>query len=194
VNETFVGITSNAASADVNGVEFEGNALVGRNFAGAGSRFSVNWSLGYLDAKFNTFIDAFGNDVADQRVFQNTPEFTVHAGFDLGLPVATGLVDFLGSVSMRSDASQFEVANSFLDQDGFALVDASIVYTDDSDRYSIGVHGKNLFDKRYIVSGYNFVAGGTGGAPFIPTLGLEGTLTGFFGDPRRFFITGEVRF
>src|SRR3546814_14571981 len=36
VNETFIGITSNAASADVNGFEFEGTALVGRNFAGAG--------------------------------------------------------------------------------------------------------------------------------------------------------------
>ncbi len=194
VNDSFIGITSNAASADVNGVEFEGRALVGADFAGVGSRFNVNWSLGYLDAKYNTFIDAFGNDVADQRVFQNTPEFTVHAGFDLGLPMAGGMMDFLGSVSMRSDASQFEVPNKFLDQDGFSLVDASIVYTDDSDRFSIGVHGKNLFDKRYIVSGYNFVAGGTGGAPFVSTLGLEGTLTGFYGDPRRFYITGEVRF
>ncbi|MDZ4307901.1 TonB-dependent receptor [Allopontixanthobacter sp.] len=193
-NDSFAGITSNAASADVNGLEFEGRALVGRDFAGAGSRFNVNWSLGYLDAKFNTFIDALGNDVADQRVFQNTPEFTVHAGFDLGLPVAAGMVDFLGSVSMRSDASQFEAPNAFLDQDGFALVDASLVYTDDADRFSIGVHGKNLFDKRYIVSGYNFVSGGTGGQPFRSTLGLEGTLTGFYGDPRRFFVTGEVRF
>jgi len=194
INDSFAGITSNAASADVNGLEFEGRALVGRDFAGPGSRFNVNWSVGYLDAKFNTFIDALGNDVADQRVFQNTPEFTVNAGFDLGLPVASGMVDFLGSVSMRSDASQFEVRNAFLDQDGFSLVNASIVYSDDADRFSIGVHGKNLFDKRYIVSGYNFVAGGTGGQPFRSTLGLEGTLTGFYGDPRRFYITGEVRF
>ncbi len=194
INDSFIGITSNAASADVNGAEFEGNALVGRDFAGDGSRFSINWSLGVLDAEFNTFIDAFGNDVADQRVFQNTPDITAHMGFDLGLPVASGVVDFLGSVSLRSDASQFEVPNRFLDQDGFALVDASIVYTDDSDRFSIGVHGKNLFDKRYIVAGYNFVAGDGQTTPFTPTLGLEGTLTGFYGDPRRFFVTGEVRF
>lgn len=194
INDSFIGITSNAASADVNGVEFEGTALVGRDFAGAGSRLSVNWSLGVLDAEFNTFIDAFGNDVADQRVFQNTPDITAHMGFDLGLPVASGIVDFLGSISLRSDASQFEVPNRFLDQDGFALVDASIVYTDDSDRFSIGIHGKNLFDKRYIVAGYNFVTGDGQMTPFAPTLGLEGTLTGFYGDPRRFFVTGEVRF
>jgi len=194
VNESFIGITSNAASADVNGIEFEGNALVGRDFAGEGSRFTVNWSLGIIDAKFNTFIDAFGRDVASQRVFQNTPDVTAHMGFDMGLPLAGGIVDFIGTAALRSDASQFEVPNPFLDQDGFVLVDASIVYTSDDGRYSLGVHGKNLFDKEYIVAGYNFVAGGTGGAPFVPTLGREGTLTGFYGDPRRVFVTAQVNF
>jgi iron complex outermembrane receptor protein len=194
VNESFIGITSNAADADVNGIEFEGKALVGRDFAGDGSRFSVNWSLGVLDAKFNTFIDAFGRDVADQRVFQNTPDITAHMGFNMGLPVGAGMMDFIGLASLRSDASQFEVPNPFLDQDGFVLVDASMVYTTDDGRYSIGLHGKNLFDKEYIVAGYNFVAGGVGGAPFIPTLGREGTLTGFYGDPRRVFVTAQVNF
>ncbi|MEW4448747.1 TonB-dependent receptor [Qipengyuania sp. JC766] len=194
INDTFVGVTTNAASADINGVEFEGNALVGRDFAGLGSRFNVNWAVGYLDAKYNEFIDNFGNDVADQRVFQNTPEWTVSTTANLGLPVATGMLDFIGSISMRSDASQFEVPNRLLDQDGFVLLDASIVYSSDDDRWSIGVHGKNLTDKRYIVAGYNFVAGDGINAPFVPTLGREGTLTAFYGDPRRFFVTGEVRF
>jgi iron complex outermembrane receptor protein len=194
INETFIGITSNAGEADVNGIEFEGNALVGKNFAGDRSRFSINWSLGVLDAKYNTFIDAFGNDVADQRVFQNTPEITAHMGFNFGLPMAGGMTDFIGLASLRSDASQFEVPNPFLDQDGFVLVDASVVYTIDSGLFSIGVHGKNLFDKEYVVAGYNFVAGGVNGAPFVPTLGREGTLTGFYGDPRRIFVTAQVNF
>ncbi len=185
ISDSFVGITSNAGDADVNGVEFEGRAVVGRNFAGPGSRLTFNWALGVLDAKYNTFIDAFGTDVADQRVFQNTPDVTVNTGFDLGIPVASGIVDFLGSVSLRSDASQFELPGP-LDQDGYALVDASIVYTDDSDRWSIGIHGKNLFDQRYIVSGYDFVTGSV--------LGLEGNLTAFYGDPRRVFVTGQVKF
>jgi iron complex outermembrane receptor protein len=193
-NDSFIGVTSNAASADVNGIEFEGNALIGKDFVGEGSRFSVNWSLGVLDAKFNTFIDAFGNDVADQRAFQNTPDITAHMGLNMGLPMASGMLDVIGLVSMRSDASQFEVPNPFLDQDGFVLVDASLVYTADSGLYSIGLQGKNLFDKEYIVAGYNFVAGGVGGAPFIPTLGREGTLTGFYGDPRRIFVTAQINF
>ena len=194
VNDQFIGVTSNAGDADVNGVEIEANALVGRDFAGPGSALNVNFALGILDAKYNQFIDAFGNDVADQRVFQNTPDVTLSAGFDLGLPVGPGIVDLIGGIALRSDASQFETPNPFLDQDGFALVNASIVFTDDADRFTIGLHAKNIFDKRYIVSGYNFVAGGTGGQPLTPTLGLEGTLTGFYGDPRRIFVTGEIRF
>ncbi|TAD78946.1 MAG: TonB-dependent receptor [Sphingomonadales bacterium] len=195
VNESFIGITSNAADADVSGIEFEGKALVGKDFAGDGSRFSINWSLGVLDAKFNTFIDAFGRDVANQRVFQNTPDITAHMGFNMGLPVASGMLDFIGLASLRSDASQFEVPNPFLDQDGFVLVDASIVYTADSGLWSLGVHGKNLFDKEYIVAGYNFVAGGNPpGTPFVSTLGREGTLTGFYGDPRRVFVTAQINF
>ena len=185
VSDTFVGVTSNAGDADVNGIEFEGSALVGRDFAGPGSRLNFNWAVGYLDAEFNTFIDPFGNDVADQRVFQNTPDLTANASFDLGLPVASGIVDFIGTVSMRGDSSQFELPGP-LDQDAYALVDASIVYTADSNRWSIGVHGKNLFDKRYIVAGYDFVTGSV--------LGLEGNLTGFYGDPRRVFVTGEFKF
>ena len=185
VNDSFIGVTTNAASADINGIEFEGNALVGRDFAGPGSRLTFNWSLGYLDAGFNEYIDNFGNDVADQRVIQNTPEFTVHSGFDIGIPVGGGIIDFLGSITMRSDTSQFELPGP-LDQDGYELVDLGLVYTDDSDRFSIGVHAKNIFDERYIVSGYDFVTG--------TVLGLEGNLTAFYGDPRRVFVTGEVKF
>jgi len=195
VNDSFIGITSNAASADVNGIEFEGNALAGKDFLGEGSRFSINWSLGILDAEFNEFIDAFGVDVADQRVFQNTPDITGHMGFNLGVPAADGMIDFIGLVSFRGSASQFETPNPFLDQEAYELVDFSIVYTTDDDRFSIGGHVKNLFDKEYIVAGYNFVAGGTPpGTPFTPTLGLEGTLTGFYGDPRRFYVSAQYNF
>jgi iron complex outermembrane receptor protein len=194
VFESFVGITSNAADADINGIEVEGNALLFDDFAGVGSRFSVNFSLGVLDAEFNEFIDAQGNDVADERVFQNTPDLTGHFGTNLSIPAADGVFDFIGLVSFRSDASQFEQPNPFLDQEGFALVDASIVYTDDEGRFSIGAHAKNIFDKEYIVAGYNFVSGGVDGQPFVPTLGLEGTLTGFYGDPARYYLTAEINF
>ena len=44
-----------------------------------------------------------------------------------------------------------------LDQPGFALWDANLVWRSDDDRWTIGLHGRNLTDKRYITSGYNFL-------------------------------------
>ncbi len=195
-NDGFIGITSNAGKATIKGMEFEGSAKVGRDFAGAGSRLDFGWSLGLLDAEFDQFIDAFGNDVADQRVFQNTPDVTASTRIDLGLPMSLygdGELVIGSQLSFRSDASQFETPNRFLDQDAFALVDASITWTADDDRLRIGVYGKNLFDERYIVAGYNFVTAPIGG-PVTPTLGREGTLTGFYGDPRRVFVSAQIGF
>ena len=185
IADTFAGITDNAGSASINGLEIEARATVGRDFAGMGSRFGVNVALGYLDASFDEYV-VLGTDAADVASVQNTPEFTVNFGANLGLPIGSGMVDILGNVALQSDSQQFEFPTPFIDQDGFALVNASIVYTDDSDRFSIGVHGKNLFDKRYVVAGYDF--------EFNTSLGIENNITGFYGDPRRIFVTGEIRF
>ncbi|MDA0818696.1 MAG: hypothetical protein O3C52_04220 [Proteobacteria bacterium] len=46
----------------------------------------------------------------------------------------------------------------------------------------------------FVQTGEEFAHCGTGGASLASTLGLEGTLTGFYGDPRRVFVTGEIRF
>jgi iron complex outermembrane receptor protein len=41
---------------------------------------------------------------------------------------------------------------------GLYAVDASLVWTSPDDRFTIGLHGKNLTDKQYITSGYQFLA------------------------------------
>jgi len=186
----FIGVTSNAGDADVNGVEFEGRALLAADMSGIGDTLNINWAVGYLDATFNEFIDAFGVDVADQRVFQNTPEWTASGSFNYTRPMSvgsnSGALSVISSVSYRSKASQFERPNALLDQPGFALWDASLVWNSDDDQLSVGLHAKNITNKRYIVAGYNFVADGT----LTPTLGTEGTLTAFYGNP--FTLTATV--
>ncbi|WP_374764741.1 TonB-dependent receptor [Yunchengibacter salinarum] len=197
VSDTFTGITSNAADADINGVEFEGQALVARDMGTAGDSLNFAWTVGYLDAEFNTFIDAFGEDVADERVFQNTPEWTLSGALTYATPMnlmnRDGLLSIITSVAFRSEASQFEQPNPFLDQPAFALWDTSLVWESDDEDWQVALHGKNLTNKKYIVSGYDFVNIGNDGS-FTPTLGLEGTLTAFFGDPRQVFLTVERRF
>lgn len=187
--QSFCGITTNAAKARLQGVEAEINATLARDFAGDGSALRLLGGLGYIDAKYKKFIGPTGADVADIRTFQNTPKWTVSGTLAASVPVATGLLDLSTTLNYRSLTHQFEVPIPALDQPGYALWDASIVWTADSGDYSIGLHGKNLTDKRYITSGYNYQ-----NAAGQSTLGLEGVLTAFYGNPRQIFVTGTVKF
>ncbi len=199
--QTFIGITTNAGKARINGVEFEGN-LVARDAFIGGDRLSLAWSLGWLDAKYTKFIDARGIDVAKNRKIQNTPEWTVSETLSYNFPVIGGALNASTTLSYRSSSQQFELRTPGLDQGGFALWDASIVWTSAGDRFSIGLHGRNLADKRYIVSGYNFLAQNpdtgdflrTAAGAYRPTLGAEGVLTAYHGAPRQIFATFGVKF
>jgi iron complex outermembrane receptor protein len=187
---TFCGITTNAGKARLQGIEAEANAILARDFAGAGSTFRFNGALGYIDAKYKKFIA--GNppaDVSDLRTFQNTPKWTVSGSIAAGIPAMGGNIDASTGLTYRSLTHQFEVPIPALDQPGYVLWDASLVWTADSGNYSIGIHGKNLTDKHYITSGYNYQ-----NAAGASTLGLEGVLTAFYGNPRQVFVTGTVKF
>ena len=73
INDQFVGITTNAGEADIDGIEWEGQAILADNLGASGADLSLAWAIGYIDAEYKEFIDATGQKVADQRVFQNTP-------------------------------------------------------------------------------------------------------------------------
>jgi len=187
--QSFCGITTNAAKARLQGIEAETNAVLARDFAGTGSTFRFNGGFGFIDAKYKRFIGPTGTDVANQRTFQNTPKWTVMGSIAVGIPAMGGNIDASTGLTYRSLTHQFEVPIPALDQPGYVLWDASLVWTADSGDYSIGIHGKNLTDKQYITSGYNYqnAAGGS-------TLGLEGVQTAFYGNPRQVFVTGTVKF
>lgn len=198
--ETFAGVTTNAAKARFKGVEFETYARFARDFAGAGSSLNFTGMVGYIDGEFREY---FVNnvDLSDVRRIQNTPKWTAAGTLGALVPVGEGDVSLSSTVSYRSKTNQFETPSPYLDQPGYALVDASIVWTAPGDRFSIGLHGKNLTDKRYITSGYQFVAVGADGTPVrnaagnpTPTLGREGVVTAFYGNPRQVFLTGTVKF
>jgi len=185
VNDTFVGITSNAGKADINGVEWEGQAILADDLGRSGSQFRFGWAVGYVDADYKEYIDAFGNDVADERVFQNTPKWTATGTFTYDTPVnlfnTPGLFSVITSIAYRDDTSQFEVPNPFLDQPSYTLWDLSLVWSQDRGNWSAGIHAKNLGDKKYKVAGY-----------FFPNLGLENNITAFYGNPRQ--IWGTVQY
>lgn len=202
---TFCGVVSNAGKATFKGLEAEFTARLARDMATVGDRLSLQGALGYIDAEYDEYITDIGGvptDVAQYRKVQNTPEWTASGTLSYTTPVGEGDLYAGTTVSYRSKTYQFEVPNPYIDQDGFALWDASIVYTAPDDRWSLGVFGKNILDKQYKTSGYTFVvadpetgaiANNANGVP-IPSLGTEGTLTAFYGNPRQVFVTATFRY
>jgi iron complex outermembrane receptor protein len=200
--QTFIGVTTNAGKARIRGVEYEGSFLAARDLFAASDRVDLNWSLGYIDAKYKQFIDARGLNVADRRAFQNTPKWTTSGSIGYTTPVGPGKLNINSTLSWRSSTQQFELRTPGLDQKGYALLDASLVWTSDGDRWTVGLHGRNLTDKKYIVSGYNFLSQNadtgnfnrTPAGALIPTLGREGVLTAYYGNPRQVFATVGMKF
>ncbi|EJL20737.1 TonB-dependent receptor [Novosphingobium sp. AP12] len=202
---TFCGVITNAGKAKFNGFELEATGRLAQDLAMAGDRLSLSGSLGYIDAQYKEYIANIAGvptDVADNRKVQNTPKWTGSATLAYNTPVGEGDVNFSTTYSYRGKTYQFEIPNPYLDQNGYGLLDASLVYTAPGGRWSLGVHGKNLFDKRYKTSGYTFLAANpvTGelltrpNGQFVPTLGTEGTLTTFYGNPRQVFATATLEF
>ena len=119
-------------------------------------------------------------DISDQVVLQNAPEWTGYFGLTWQSQLAGGELVVTPSVSYRDDYSQFEFPNPTLDQEAYALVDLSAIWTAPSERWSIGVFGKNLTDEEYRVGGYNF-----------PGALFNNSIIGYYGPPRT--VTGSIQ-
>ncbi len=197
---TFIGVTTNAGGAEFFGIEWEGTALLAEDAFATGDSFSLAWGGGWIDAEYTEFLVGTV-DVADERVVQNTPEFSGAITTNYTRPANLfgrgGDVSFITQTSYKSRTHQFEIQNDLLDQGGYGLVDASLVWNSEDGRLQIGVHGKNLLDRQYRIAGYNFIAQNSDGSlitPLTATLGLEGVLTAFYGSPRTVTGTVQVQF
>jgi iron complex outermembrane recepter protein len=179
IEDSFRGVTTNAGKARIRGIEWE--ALL--SFT---ERLSSALAVGWIDAEFREFIVNNAN-VADQRVFQKTPEWSGNLSLTYRLPLALyrsdGELAFTGSLSYRDDVKQFDTPIPLLDQEAYSAVNASLVWESAQHGISVGMHGRNLGDREYKVAGYNF-----------PNLGTEGTVTAFYGDPRTVTATLGLRF
>ena len=201
--QTFIGVTTNAARARFQGVEFEGNAVLAQDFGTGGDRLGFSWTLGYINADYLEYIDARGLNVADRREIQNTPEWTASGTLSYSTPLRGGNLNASTTLAYRGDSQQFELRTPGLDQEAYTLLDANLVWRSDDDRFSIGLHGRNLTNKRYIVAGYNFLRQNPDTGDFIlangqpglsSTLGAQGVLTGYYGNPRQVFLSVGLNF
>ncbi len=190
---SFCGVVSNAGKARLRGFEAEARFKLGA--------LTLNGSLGYIDADFRTYIANIASvptDVSQYRKIQNTPAWSGNFNANYAVPLGDGRVDLGAGVSFKSKTHQFEVPNPYLDQPGYALVDASIVYHAPNNTWTLGLYGKNLTDERVKTSGYSFMAAnattGVLNSPLASALGREGVLTAFYANPRQVFVTATLNF
>jgi len=190
---SFCGVVSNAGKARLRGFEAETRLNLGA--------LTLSGSVGYIDAKFLSYITNIAGtptEVAQYRKIQNTPAWSGNVNAAYTVPVGDGALVLGGGMSFKSKTYQFEVPNPYLDQDGYTLFDASLVYTAPNKVWSLGVYGKNLTDERYKTSGYTFMAAnattGVINTPLASALGREGILTAYYGSPRQIYVTATLNF
>jgi len=171
----------NVGSSTFVGAEFEGRLRILDNL-------HANFAVGYLDSDFEEFlrynlVTMAYEDISDLVVLQNAPKWTGYLGLTWYGDVAGGELAVTPSVAYRDDFSQFEFPNPILDQEAYALVDLSIVWTDPTDRYTVGLYGKNLTDEEYRVGGYNF-----------PGALFNDSVIGYYGPPQTVTASLQVKF
>lgn len=186
VADTWVGITTNAASASIDGLEWEGHALLAENLGAPGARLELSWSLGIIDAEFHEWIDSRGLDIAADSNFANTPKWMIGASVRYDIPLAwfrrNDRLILVTTLSSRDDEAQFDRPIEEFDQSAFTLWDMSLIWSPGSGIWQLGLHGRNLTDQRYKVAGLDI------------TLGREDNWTVYYGNPRQFWLDLHYRF
>lgn len=171
----------NVGSSTIYGAEFEATVFLADNL-------TAFMSLGYLEASFDEFIrfnigtGQFEN-ISDQVVFQNAPQWSGYLGATWTNPVFGGELAVTPAISYRSSYNQFEFPNALLDEDGYTLVDLTAIWNSPNGNWSLALAGRNLTDETYRIGGYNFA-----GALF------DNSIIAFYGPPRTYTATITLRY
>ncbi len=159
---------TNAAKANISGAELE----VAANLS---DRVRADLAIGLIEAEYVKYINKDGENVADDRVFANTPKSTVSFSLSGGNPVGGGELSWRVSANYRSGVSLSVNPPSELEQESYTLFNGSIVWESGSGTWQFGLYGLNLSGEEYKVAGYYFPQYDVG--------------TAFFGDPRTFKVS-----
>lgn len=171
----------NVGSSTIYGAEFEATVFLADNL-------TAFMSLGYLEASFDEFIrfnigtGQFEN-ISDQVVFQNAPQWSGYLGATWTNPVFGGELAVTPAISYRSSYNQFEFPNALLDEDGYTLVDLTAIWNSPAGNWSLALAGRNLTDETYRIGGYNF-----------PGALFDNTVIAFYGPPRTYTATITFRY
>jgi len=142
-------VLTNASSAKIKGVEMEANAILT-------DRLRVNLVGGYLNAKFGTFIKNPAINLTGKPL-ERAPEWQGSANVNYTLPLNGNGKLALNAAVTYEDGSVFSYSDVNRSYDilipSRTLVNGSITYTTENEKYYVRALVRNLFDKRYLKSG-----------------------------------------
>ncbi len=140
-------VTRNAAAARIRG--FEGELTLEPI-----DDLLIEAGVGFLDAKY-TRIAAGATDITLASRLVNAPRWSTNLGISYRIPFANGWsmrprVDWTYRSTVHNDARN----TAALVQPSYNLFNAAIAIEDPSERWRIGIAGRNLTNRRYIQSGF----------------------------------------
>jgi iron complex outermembrane receptor protein len=177
-----VGIASvvdNVGASTIYGFELEGSAFLTDDI-------TANFAVGYLKNEFDEFITLVTGspvDISDTREPQNSPEWSAYYGMTWRGDILGGELRVTPSLSYRSDYHLFDIPDPILDQEGYVLADASVIWTAPSGNWELGLFGRNLTDVRYRVGAYSF-----------PGATYNNSISAFYGPPTTYSARLTVKF
>lgn len=182
---------ANVGTSDATGFELEVTWIATNNLA-------IYGNLGLIDANFSNVMsfDAQGNqiDITDKFVITNTPKTTANIGFSYDTTLANGDLVFNGNYSYRSSYGLNELDN-LLTQDAYGVLNLGINWYSANGKWNVGLHGKNLTQEEFLVGNYAFLSPDPANpGQFLPGLGGDTTLIGYYGEPRTVSLTVGYRF
>ena len=183
----FASQLENAARSRAYGAELEFNWRPSR-------MFNLGGSVAYLDSKFTRFFSKDplnaalfgpgGSSVPDQDLSGNytrmSPKWSLNLNPELRFDGFSESTFTLGAnLAYRSKQFHTEFNDDRLAQDGYAMVDANLKWRDASDKYSVNLWVKNLFDELVWSGSYAVATSRTIGGTLMPprtygvTFGVE---------------------
>lgn len=133
--ECLCGLTENAASAEIKGIEAELDLRPVPNL-----RLSLSGS--YVDAKYTDFVEESGLDSTGNQL-QRTPSTQLSAGVNYRL----GLVTFDAQYSWQSKL--FWGTDNLIQEPSYGLLDARVSVGPESGKWAVAIWAKNLANKLY---------------------------------------------
>jgi len=156
----------------------------------------LHFTLGHIDSDFTEALAYNGvdyDDISHRFYIIHTPDTTANLAFDYNFETALGQFALNGNYYYRDDYDLI-VLDNLQSQSGFGLTNLSLNWFSFDNTWRLGLHVKNLTDKRYLTGGFAFVTRDAATGEYVPGLAGDNILNGYYGEPRTWALSLEYRF